>query len=140
MDDEPKNYYEILEITQQAKAEDIRRAYIKLARQYHPDHNENNNAAIMAELNHVYEVLSNPRKRQEYDKRFVPPKVYDFSKPKEEENKVPAERREIYKAKDNNFISKYWKETLAVIVILLMVYAMVYLIMKMIGLSAKLPG
>jgi curved DNA-binding protein CbpA len=140
MQDEPKNYYDILEITPEAKAEEIRRAYIKLARKYHPDHNENNNAAIMAELNHIYEVLSNPKKRQEYDKRFIPVKIYDFSKPKEDDNKVTLKRHAIYKPNGSGFISRYWKEVLAIIVVLLMIYAIVYLIIKMIGLSAKIPA
>jgi curved DNA-binding protein CbpA len=138
MQDESKNYYEILEITPEAKADDIRRAYFRLAREYHPDHSGNNNAAIMAELNHVYEVLSNPQKRQEYDKRFVPVKVYDFSKPTVEGNVVlPVKDREIYKTPESSFISRYWKEGLAIVVVLLMVYAIVFLIMKIISMSAK---
>jgi curved DNA-binding protein CbpA len=137
MQDETKNYYEILEITPEAKADDIRRAYFRLAREYHPDHSGNNNAAIMAELNHVYEVLSNPQKRQEYDTRFVPVKVYDFSKPAADENILPVKHQVIYKTTESSFISRYWKEGLAVIVVLLMVYAIVFLILKMISMSAE---
>jgi curved DNA-binding protein CbpA len=140
MQDEPKNYYEILELTPQAEPEDIRRAYIRLARKYHPDHNGNNNSVIMAELNHVYEVLSNTQKRQEYDKRFAPAQVYDFSKPKVEQNNNMVNHQAVYQAKKSNFISRYWKEGLAIVVVLLMLYAMVYLIMRIINLSTKLPG
>ncbi len=146
MQDEPKNYYEILELTPQAKPEDIKRAYFRLARKYHPDHNENNksNATIMAELNHVYEVLANPQKRQEYDKRFIPPKVYDFSKPKAEENKAPIEHRPVYQARESSLVArywtKYWKEVLAILVVILMLYAMGYLIIRIINMNAKLPA
>ena len=137
--DNPKNYYEVLGINPNATAEEIRRAYVQMARQYHPDRNTNAEKGHMAELNHVYEILSNPQKRQEYDTRFVPEKVYDFSKPKAGEKKVPVRQPREYKIGEKSFAARYWKEGLAIVIIIAMVYAMAYLVVKMAGAYINLP-
>lgn len=65
----PKDYYAILGIARDASAEEIKRAYRKLARQYHPDVNGNGPEAEekFKELGEAYAVLSDPEKRQRYD-------------------------------------------------------------------------
>jgi curved DNA-binding protein len=64
-----QDYYQILGIGRQADAKEIKEAYRKLALRYHPDRNLNDPqaAARMKEINEAYAVLSDPRKRQEYD-------------------------------------------------------------------------
>lgn len=64
-----KDYYEILGITRDASADDIKRAYRKLARQHHPDVNGNGPEAeeTFKDLGEAYAVLSDPEKRQRYD-------------------------------------------------------------------------
>lgn len=64
-----KDYYKTLEITTQADAAEIKKAYKKLAIKYHPDRNPDDSTASekMALLNEAYAVLSNPDKRREYD-------------------------------------------------------------------------
>ena len=63
-----KDYYEILGVSRKASAEEIRRAYRKLAKQYHPDVSKEKNAeARYKEINEAYEVLKDPDKRQKYD-------------------------------------------------------------------------
>lgn len=65
-----KNYYDILGISKTASAEEIRAAYKKLALQYHPDRNLNNQAEAEAkfkEIQAAYECLSDPTKKQAYD-------------------------------------------------------------------------
>ena len=63
-----KDYYEILGVSRDAKAKDIKRAYRKLAREYHPDLNKAANAeARFKEINEANEVLSDSEKRQKYD-------------------------------------------------------------------------
>jgi molecular chaperone DnaJ len=64
-----KDYYEVLGVKRDASREDIKRAYRKLARKYHPDLNpgDKNAEQKFKELNEAYEVLSNPKKREEYD-------------------------------------------------------------------------
>ncbi|MBI4079071.1 MAG: DnaJ domain-containing protein [Candidatus Levybacteria bacterium] len=63
-----KDYYEVLGISKSASAEDIKKAYRKLALQYHPDRNKTKEAeAKFKEVTKAYEVLSDPQKRQGYD-------------------------------------------------------------------------
>jgi curved DNA-binding protein len=63
------DYYKILGIEKNAAAEDIKKAYRKLARKYHPDVNPNNKEAHkkFQEINEANEVLSDPEKRKKYD-------------------------------------------------------------------------
>jgi molecular chaperone DnaJ len=63
-----KNYYEILGISKTASADEIKRAYRKLAAKYHPDRNKEANAEEQfKEVGEAYEVLSDQQKRQMYD-------------------------------------------------------------------------
>lgn len=64
------DYYKVLEITKTATAADIKKAYRKLARKYHPDVSPNDkNAEIkFKEINEANEVLSNVENRKKYDK------------------------------------------------------------------------
>ncbi|MBN1142083.1 MAG: J domain-containing protein [Deltaproteobacteria bacterium] len=64
-----QDYYRTLDVGRDADPKAIKDAYRKLALQYHPDRNLNNPeaAARMKEINEAYAVLSDPRKRQEYD-------------------------------------------------------------------------
>ena len=64
------DYYKILGIDKNASDKDIKSAYRKLARQYHPDLNPNDTEANkkFQQINEANEVLSDPEKRQKYDK------------------------------------------------------------------------
>jgi molecular chaperone DnaJ len=65
-----KNYYDLLGLKNNASDKDIKQAYRRLARQYHPDVNPGNKSAEskFKEINAAYEVLSDQAKRQKYDK------------------------------------------------------------------------
>lgn len=66
---EPKDYYQVLGVAQNADVKQIKSAYRELALKYHPDRNREKPemAEKMKAVNEAYAVLSNPRKRQEYD-------------------------------------------------------------------------
>ena len=72
-----KNYYEILGVDKKASAEDIKKAYRKLARKYHPDISKEKDAdKRMAELNEANAVLSDAEKRAEYDAMLDAPRGF----------------------------------------------------------------
>ncbi|CAN1212332.1 J domain-containing protein [Tumidithrix helvetica PCC 7403] len=64
-----RNYYEILGIPKTASVDEIKRAYRKLARKYHPDLNPGDKSAEerFKDIGEAYEVLSDPSRRQQYD-------------------------------------------------------------------------
>lgn len=64
-----KDYYKVLGVDRNASADDIKSAYRKLAKKYHPDLNKDNkeSAEKFKEVNEAYEVLSDPTKKSNYD-------------------------------------------------------------------------
>ncbi|KKP94382.1 MAG: hypothetical protein A2152_02275 [Candidatus Levybacteria bacterium RBG_16_35_6] len=63
-----KDYYQILGVSKNASAADIKKAYRKLALEYHPDRNKSKEAETkFKEVNKAYEVLSDPKKKETYD-------------------------------------------------------------------------
>jgi curved DNA-binding protein len=85
---EYKDYYKVLGVPRTADAAEIKRAYRKLARQYHPDKNKAKNAEDkFKDINEANDVLGDPKKRQAYDQlganwrageRFTPPPGWHF--------------------------------------------------------------
>lgn len=76
-----KDYYNILGITKDATADDIKKAYRKKAKEYHPDVNKDNPEAAekFKEIAEAYETLSDETKRSEYDNPRQRRSVFDFT-------------------------------------------------------------
>ena len=63
-----KSLYQTLEVSENASQDEIKKAYRKLARKYHPDVNKQKEAEEkFKEINAAYEILSDPDKRAQYD-------------------------------------------------------------------------
>src|ERR1700687_2151995 len=68
------DYYATLGVSKSASAEEIKKAYRKLARQYHPDRNPGDKAseARFKEISQAHDVLGDPEKRKQYDSASGP--------------------------------------------------------------------
>ena len=62
-----KDYYEILGVSKTATDEEIKRAFRKLAKTYHPDNKQTGDEAKFKEVGEAYAILSDANKRRQYD-------------------------------------------------------------------------
>ena len=93
------DYYGILRISPNASDNEIKKAYRKLALEFHPDKNKSPNAHnLFVEIVTAYEILSNPQKRTEYDnflKRKAEEKDYQRTE------RTANQRKETYSTEYN---------------------------------------
>ena len=76
-----KDYYKILEVEEDASEEEIKLAYRKLAKKYHPDLNKTDPEAKdkFIKLHEAYDTLSDPQRRKIYDQAGYNPRNIDLS-------------------------------------------------------------
>jgi curved DNA-binding protein len=109
------NLYEVLGVEQTATLEEIKKAYRKLARLYHPDKagSDPSIAAKFTEITRAYEILSDEEKRAQYHRTtrkrvfyrrtWRPPGGYNFSEQSQESKKTNRRpQRKAWKKKENN--------------------------------------
>src|SRR5215510_14205835 len=65
-----RDYYDVLGVSPDAGADEIKRAYRQLARRYHPDISGDDRGARFLEVSRAYEVLNDPARRRSYDKEL----------------------------------------------------------------------
>ena len=79
-----RGYYAILGISQDANFQEIKKSYRKLAKKYHPDRNKSPHAEeIIKKINEAFEILSDKRKRKQYD--LESSNIFDLKDPNNEE-------------------------------------------------------
>ncbi|KAM0031711.1 putative DnaJ domain, Chaperone J-domain superfamily [Helianthus debilis subsp. tardiflorus] len=76
----PKDYYRILEVDYEATEEQIRSNFIRLALKWHPDKKKGEDGATskFQEINEAYQVLSDPIRKEEYDRKGML-YLYDYN-------------------------------------------------------------
>jgi molecular chaperone DnaJ len=62
-----RDYYDVLGVSRDAGADEIKRAYRQLARRYHPDISGDERGSVFLELSRAYDVLRDPARRRSYD-------------------------------------------------------------------------
>lgn len=109
-----KNYYKVLEITENASEEEIKKAYRKLSKRFHPDVNPGDSQAEarFQEISEAYAVLGNTEKRKAYDSSRLE-QTHKKQKKYGGQNKMKNERKSENPIDVSDLFEKYmgrgWK-------------------------------
>jgi len=119
--DKNKDHYKTLNLQRNASIKEIKIAYRRLARKYHPDRNSNVSDDIMKNINIAFEILSDPEKRKQHDKTLLDnfAKDYDeanknfkYKRNFDDENKHLSPNSTIFDTNANNIDNKTSKHNL----------------------------
>jgi curved DNA-binding protein CbpA len=112
------NYYVILGVSPSASAVEIKRAYRRLAVQFHPDKNPDPQAeSTFKEINEAYDVLGDPAKRKNYDKQLNNPFAAFTEKSEQPKHRDPAYRpntQRVYRKTERELVREMMVEYLPV--------------------------
>lgn len=101
------DYYGILDIPANANQKEIKKAYRRLARKYHPDRNSTVSDDIMKNINIAFETLSDTQKKQEYDERRERLKSSTIQKSQEDTFYYPNQNETEQNANSDTINQKY---------------------------------
>lgn len=111
-----RTHYEILEVSKDATDEEIKAAYKRLSKKYHPDTaKENNTHEKFIEVNEAFQTLSKPISRRDYDLKLkYGTEQFEYKTQEEAKEKQPSWREKPYwertKEEDKEFREWYYKE------------------------------
>ena len=101
-----KNYYELLEVSEKASQEVIKKAYTTLVKKYHPDLQPDSEKKAaeekIKEINEAYEVLSDSAKRESYDRKLQAEKI-KAEQAKYSKTNGQNQTSNMYNNQQNNF-------------------------------------
>ena len=101
----PDDYYQILDVSKDANSEEIRQAFRRLAKQYHPDINKTAEAEEMfKKINEAHQTLSDPLKKEKYDFIY---KYVKVSQPKSGASYQPKSKSNSYAYTDTKSTNSY---------------------------------
>jgi len=94
------NHYHTLDIHPQATAQEIKQAYRRLAKRFHPDsHTETANSEKIIEINGAYEVLSDPQRRHSYDQQLFYPQFSSKRRNRKQRNEAAQKQYQRQRAR-----------------------------------------
>lgn len=128
-----QNYYELLQVNINATNEELKKAYRKLAKKYHPDVNANNEDTqeLFKKINNAYEVLSNDVTRKKYDEELN----FNFSNNETFEENYYSNYDTTFdedKCKSDTFKFTLFIKSTLISLLKLILYAITYPIVKLI--------
>ena len=128
-----QNYYELLQVDINATNEELKKAYRKLAKKYHPDVNANNEDTqeLFKKINNAYEILSNDITRKKYDEELN----FNFSNNETFEENYYSNYGSTFdedKHKSNTFKFTVLIKSTLISLLKLILYAIAYPIVKLI--------
>jgi DnaJ-class molecular chaperone len=103
-----KDYYKILGLTPDATDKDIKNAYLKSVKKYHPDLNEGKTTELFKEISYSYEILSDEGKKRYYDSNSFRSNENNFTYSSfDEKKKKTKETSEEYDFEDFDFENRH---------------------------------